>query len=257
MCLQFFNSTTQAISLIKMSSNNNNNARDNVAAQVPVLDGTNYRVWSSNMKAYLQAHGVWRIVDGSVARPTDAVEAAKWDVSDDIAQGNIVLRLAHNCCNEVGTTSAATWTNLETAFGSVGISQIFGDFCSLVSFKISGSQHPGAEITRFNTAVERLKANSVNMPDHILGMMVLSVLPPRWDHVSAIYLQGKTAITEVKYSDIRSAIVAEFDRVGSSQQQHAHKITAIKHKGEHPRYSNQRDADSSPANDEGRKEKSK
>ena len=102
-----------------------------------------------------------------------------------------------------------------------------------------------------------MKVNSVNMPDHILGMMVLSALPPRWDHVSAIYLQGKTAITEVKYSDVRSAIVAEFDRVGSSQQQHAHKITAIKRKGEHPRYSNQRDADSSPANDEGRKEKSK
>ena len=73
------------------SNNNNNNTCDNVAAQVPVLDGTNYRVWSSNMKAYLQAHGVWRIVDGSVARPTDAAEAAKWDVSDDIAQGNIVL----------------------------------------------------------------------------------------------------------------------------------------------------------------------
>ena len=93
------------------SNNNNNNARDNVVAQVPVLDGTNYRVWSSNMKAYLQAHGVWRIVDGSVARPTDAAEAAKWDVSDDIAQGNIVLRLAHNCRNEVGATSAATWTD--------------------------------------------------------------------------------------------------------------------------------------------------
>ena len=178
-------------------------------------------------------------------------------MSDDIAQGNIVLRLAHNCRNKVGATSAATWTNLETVFGSVRISQIFGDFHSLVSFKISGSQHPGAEITRFNTAVERLRANSVNMPDHILGMMVLSLLPPQWDHVSAIYLQGKTAITQMKYADVRSAIVAEYDQVGSSQQQHAHKITAIKRKGEHPQYSNQRDADSSPANDEGCKEKSK
>ena len=178
-------------------------------------------------------------------------------MSDDIAQGNIVLRLAHNCRNEVGATSAATWTNLETAFGSVGISQIFGDFHSLVSFKISGSQHPGAEITCFNTVVECLRANSVNMPNHILGMMVLSSLPPWWDHVSAIYLQGEMAITQVKYADVQSAIVAEYDWVGSSQQQHAHKITAIKRKGEHPQYSNQRDADSSPANDKGRKEKSK
>jgi hypothetical protein len=113
------------------------------------------------------------------------------------------------------------------------------------------------QVQSFNTAVERLKANSVNMPDHILGMMVLSSLPPWWDHVSAIYLQGKTAITQVKYAEVRTAIVAEFDRVGSSQQQHAHKITAIKRKGEHPRYSNQRDADSSTAHDEGRKEKSK
>ena len=99
-------------------------------------------------------------------------------------------------------------------------------------FRISGSQHPGAEIEWFDMHLQRLKSNQVDIPDSILGMMVLSALPAKWDHVSAIYLQNKTAIGQMSLSEVHQAVVAEFDRTSGSNQQHAHCITMVKRKGE-------------------------
>ena len=63
---------------------------------------------------------------------------------------------------------------------------------------------------------------------YILGMLLLGALPSKWDHVAAIYLQGKTAHTGIDYTEVRNAIIAEYNRTGSvgGQQQHAHKISA-------------------------------
>ena len=70
-------------------------------------------------------------------------------------------------------------------------------------------------------------------------------------HLSHI-LQGKTVVTDVKSADVQQAIVAEFDRTsGGSSMQHTHKISMIKRKGEHPRYSQQKGANSPPASSQG------
>lgn len=208
----------------------------NVSTYVPILrvNGTNYRQWAAQMQAFLQANGLWKIVNGTATHPMNAADGAEWDVYDDMAHGNIILRLSHNVRNEVGVTSAKTWTNLATAFGSVGFSHIYGDFRTLLKFKISGGQHPAAEITRFFTLLECLKANGVALPDNVQGMMLLNALPARWDHVSAIYLQGKSKVDEIKFMEVQQAIIAEFDRTGRGSGQHV--INAKKRKGEHPRY---------------------
>ena len=94
--------------------------------------------------------------------------------------------------------------------------------------------------------------HSVTIPNEILGLMLLNSLPTKWDHISAIFLQGKTAVTNVKSANVQQAIVAEFDRTsGGSSMQHMHKISAIKRKGEHPRYSQQKGANSPPASSQG------
>ena len=88
----------------------------------------------------------------------------------------------------------------------------------------------------------------------MLGMLLLGALPSKWDHVAAMYLQGKTAHTDISYTEVRNAIVAEFDWTGVhlGQQQHAHKISAVKRKGDHPSFSQQRNNSNAPkARDEG------
>ena len=183
------------IILQTMSSSSNNN----IATHVPILDGTNYREWESQMKGYLQSQGLWRVANRMVTRPADdqPVEQAKWDISDDMAQGALTLCISPNCRNHIGASSAETWTALENAYRQVGISRIYGDFKALVSFRLSSAQHPAAEMEHFNTSLQQLVANSINLPDNIVGLMYLSSLPSRWDHVAAIYMQGKNDITEV------------------------------------------------------------
>ena len=56
-----------------MSSSNN-------ASLVPVLDGTNYRLWAVAMKALVQSTGMWAYVLGNVEResfPDDEDEYKK------------------------------------------------------------------------------------------------------------------------------------------------------------------------------------
>ena len=168
-------------------------------------------------------------------------------MSDDMAQGQMTLCLDPTICNQVGATSTTTWTNLANAFGTTGVSKIFGDFRALIQFRMSGSQHPSAEIERFNMHLQRLKSNQVDIPDSVAGLMVLLALLAKWDHVSAIYLQGKTAIIQVSLSEVCQAVVAEFDRTGGGNQQHAHHITAVKRKGEHPKYKGTQNSNQSSA----------
>ena len=69
---------------------------------------------------------------------------------------------------------------------------------------------------RFNTSLQRLVANDINLPNNIVGLMYLSSLPLRWDHVAAIYLQGKNNITKITSVGVRHAILAEFERTKTS-----------------------------------------
>ena len=107
-------------------------------------------------------------------------------------------------------------TALENAYGQVGISRIYGDFKALVLFKLSSTQHPAAEMERFNTSLQWLVANGIDLPDNIVGLMYLSSLPSRWDHVAAIYLQGKNNITEITSVGVCQAILAKFERTETS-----------------------------------------
>ena len=73
-----------------------NQATSSVSTYVPILDGTNYREWSAQMRAYLQSVGYWLIVNGTTTAPMDPVELQKWTLSDLMANGTIELRCSLN-----------------------------------------------------------------------------------------------------------------------------------------------------------------
>ena len=157
----------------------NNQATSSISTHVPILDGTNYREWAAQMRAYLWSVGLWLIVSGTTTAPTDPAELAKWTLSDSMANGAIELRCSLNIHDLIGNTSAATWTALSNAFGATGVSQLFGDFKQVTQFRFSGTQHPAAEISRFNTHNTCLTANGVTLSDYVLGMLLLGALPVR------------------------------------------------------------------------------
>ena len=93
-----------------------NQSNPSVSTYVPLLDGTNYREWSAQMRAYLHSVGYWLIVNGTTMAPTDPAELAKWTLSDSMANGAIELQCSLNIRDLIAATSAATWTALSTAF---------------------------------------------------------------------------------------------------------------------------------------------
>ena len=180
----------------------NNQATSSVSTHVPILDGTNYREWATQMHAYLWLVGLCLIVSGTTTAPTDLVELQKWTLLDSMANGAIELRCSLNIRDLIGNTSAATWTALSNAFGTTGVSRLFRDFKQVTQFRFSGTQHPAAEISRFNTHNTHLTVNGITLSDYVLGMLLLGALPSKWDHVAAIYLQGKTAHTDISYTEV-------------------------------------------------------
>ena len=120
----------------------NNQATSSISTHVPILDGTNYREWAAQMRAYLRSVGLWLIVNGTTTAPTDPVELQKWTLLDSMANSAIELRCSLNICDLIGNTSAATWTALSTAFGATGVSYLSGDFKAVTQFRFTGTQHP-------------------------------------------------------------------------------------------------------------------
>ena len=71
-------------------------ATSSISTYIPILNGTNYREWSAQMRAYLHSVGYWLIVNGTTTAPTDPVELQKWTLSDSMANGAIELRYSLN-----------------------------------------------------------------------------------------------------------------------------------------------------------------
>ena len=74
----------------------NNQATTSVSTYVPILDGTNYREWSAQMRAYLHSVSYWLIVNGTTMAPMDPGELQKWTLSDSMANSAIELRCSLN-----------------------------------------------------------------------------------------------------------------------------------------------------------------
>src|SRR6267378_2863629 len=123
---------------------------------VQTFDGSNYQLWSKAMKAWLQSQGLWGFVDGTVVRPADpaagaaaadiaAAEAAiaAWVRSNDIAMGNLVLRLNPSIQESLGafTAAEAVWNDLRDRYGAATIPQVYKDFKEAINICINPNAH--------------------------------------------------------------------------------------------------------------------
>ena len=73
---------------------------NNATLFVPILDGSNYGLWSTAMKAFLMSLGLWAHVTGVTAAPAEVHSAAgkvtnqeahdKWFERDSMAIGHMI-----------------------------------------------------------------------------------------------------------------------------------------------------------------------
>ena len=146
-------------------------ATTDVKTAIPIFDGSNYNVWVDQMKFWLQSQNLWRIVNGTIPRPTvgpgprpvTAQDTAVWDNKDEAAFGAISLRIAHHMRAAVltaaNTTSALVWTAITTTWSRTGISAIYQDYKATIRIRV-GMSNPAKDITRLQTHFEHLLANN-------------------------------------------------------------------------------------------------
>jgi gag-polypeptide of LTR copia-type len=231
-----------------MSSNNGIN-------NVPVFSSANFRTWQQTMGDFLRSMRLYRHVSGATVRPTPVVSPtqvnldtiAAWDKADEQAQGILGLRLSTNLCTHLGATAHASWQALDNAFGQPGISSIYADLQAALHVKISGGQNLQVEMQRLLTLFERLHANSMAISNSIQGMMLLNVLPPKWDGVSMVYLQGQNVLANVTFASVRDAIMAEFEWTSFPSSLAVQKISVVKRKGKSPTFREQTSTNKSSA----------
>jgi hypothetical protein len=115
-----------------------------IALHVPMFVGQDFRTWLEKMTDYLGSQRLLgyalgqrqRPVAANVAQPTQAelVAMADWDKINLQVKSMISMRLSTNLRILIGTTSAATWMNLDQRYGvptSLGYTKTMNSFIAL------------------------------------------------------------------------------------------------------------------------------
>jgi hypothetical protein len=134
---------------------------NNVSQFVPILDGSNYGIWSSAMRAFLMSLGLWAHTTGTTAAPAKMIDAAgvvtnqeardKWFEKDAMAIGHLTLRVNPSIQQELDFLPTASfaddyWTHLSTCYGTVTPSGIYKDFKETLNIHLNPGQHPTQQI---------------------------------------------------------------------------------------------------------------
>jgi gag-polypeptide of LTR copia-type/Domain of unknown function (DUF4219) len=185
-------------------------SQGNLKSLVPVLDGSNWLIWQTQMSSYLQSKGLWQIVIGNESCPPDLVPTTRrvmqggqtveetvnpsdiaiyerkqkqieWSNRDDMAIGFIMLRLSLSLQTHKAATSRGTWTALQTAFATQGPAAIYNDCQKLVNHRIAANSHSSADMDLIWDLLERLKGNGVEILKLLRAILLLSALPSSFD----------------------------------------------------------------------------
>ena len=190
-----------------------------------------------------------RPVAANAAQPTqpELTAQADCDETDLQVKSLIALRLSSNLRTHIGTTSEETWMSLNTTFGTPHFTGIFKDYELAHSIRLTTGENPDIRIQKLWTILERLRANGCVISNYLQGMLLLKAIPREWDTVAQMYCNGMQ-MTNVTFSGVRDAIMAEFERSARPGQlaHQADKISAVKRKGQSPCFNEQRNQNSAP-----------
>ena len=68
-------------------------------------------------------------------------------------------------------------------------------------------------------------------------MLLLGVIPNKWDHIVAMYTQGAQTMMSVTFASVQQAIIAKYEWTQCPSSNVATKISAVKWKGKSPQFS--------------------
>jgi gag-polypeptide of LTR copia-type len=228
-----------------------------IASHVPMFVGQDFRFWKESMTDYLGAQRLLGYALGQRQRPVAAnaaqltqaelVAMADWDKVDLQVKSMISMQLSTNLRTLIRTTSAATWMNLDQRYGIPHFTGIYKDYELVHSIRLTTGKNPEIQIQKIWTILERLQANGCVLSNYLQCMLLLKAIPKEWDTVAQMYCND-IQMANVTFDGVWDAIMAEFEQTAHPAQlaNQADKISAVKRKGQSPRFKEQRKSNSAP-----------
>src|SRR6201984_1837554 len=239
----------------------------NTLSLVPILDGTNYGVWSSAMKAYLMSQGLWPHAAGTAVRPDEAAPKAEphivaaanariadFDKEETQCVGHLVLRCVPSIQQDISHLDdpETIWNRLFTLYGAATLTTIYKDFREVTTINLNPAQHPGPQLDKCHAAFSRLAASSMPVLDCIQALIVLNRLPQKWETLASIITQNFD-VNNLTFREVRDAILAQWEseqtRGGKPRHKQANKLSSVKRKRGDPNFSNQQKGNQQKNND--------
>jgi hypothetical protein len=153
-----------------------------------------------------------RPVAAIAVQPTQAklTAIADWDEINLQVKSMISMRLSSDLRTLIGTTSMATWTNLEQCYGVPHFMGIYKDYELAHSIRLVTGENPEIRIQKIWTILERLQANRCDLSNYLQGMLLLKAMPKEWDTIAQLYCNGMQ-MANVTFDGVWDAIMAEFE----------------------------------------------
>src|SRR6266568_3497062 len=231
---------------------------------VPIFDGSNWSTWSKVMTTFFMSQGLWGYVAGTItvpvinaaaAPPVTAADVALWNKNDEMARGNLTLRLSPSVQQAVtGNTSQILWDAIKDRYGAVSMPRIYKDFKEAISIRFNPNQHPTPQFEKMAAAFACLGAVTVGtgvnqttlaIKPQLQALIALSALPAKWENLIPIICAG-VAIADLKLDDVASQVIGQFETETNCRQhkaaqaaQSVQKISAVKRKHSDPRFTKQ------------------
>jgi len=215
------------------------------------------------MTAFFMSQGLWGYVAGTIPvpviaagpPPVTATDVALWNKNDEMARGNLTLRLSPAVQQAVtGNTSQILWDAIKDRYGAVSMPRIYKDFKEAISIRFNPNQHPTPQFEKMAATFARLGAVTIGtgvnqttlaITPQLQALIALSALPVKWENLIPIICAG-VAIADLKLDDVASQVIGQFETETNRRQhkaaqaaQSAQKISAVKRKRGDPHFTKQ------------------
>jgi len=221
---------------------------------VPAFDGSNWLSWSARMSQFLMAQKLWAYVSGLITKPalessasataTSRPATAKsikarndWVSEDSVAIGYIKMKCSESVVASIPAThqtSKEVWDGLKERFDKASAAVMLQEIRKAFSFRLSGGD-PTDEISKLAAMFARLEQRGFTVPDFIQASILIIAISQKWDQIST-WLLSYYSLDKLEYGVVTNTIIGEYQRLAgvSRPSQSANKISAVKHKSDHP-----------------------
>ncbi len=158
------------------------------AAQIEILNGSNWPIWSSRILVLLHMNGLRKHV---TAEKTNTDK--DWDVTEEMLLGVLEMYTQKDVWTSVSDDSVfktckTKWEELQRVYGGVGSMSAFNTWVSLMGTALDESGPMLPQLQKLNDAHITLQNNDMKITDLQFSFILIKALPESYSAVASTIL---------------------------------------------------------------------